>query len=450
VISVFGGAGVATYAMRVLPGVGGIASFEQQLAIAALPLWIGAMAVAGAYRSAYFNAGSDAVRRFFVGTVGGVLALTFLAFVLDLPISRLFVGILAAVALTLGTIARAGFRLILLRAYRAGRLIERTLIVGHDAYAVDLASLLTDGSGVPYRAVGLLWTGDNGQDLPRTLGIPVLQSHESVSEVCRDLGVDVVLVASGGLSPEAMRDLFIQLEGTEQRVIVAPSLFPLLPWRMAIETITGLPLVHVAEAHLSGMRGAAKRTMDVVGSILLLVVLSPLLMAAMLAVLVTDGRPVLFHQTRVGRDGRPFTLRKVRTMVRDAEAQLESLQHRNESDGHFFKLSDDPRVTCLGRALRRSSIDEIPQLWSVLKGDMSLVGPRPLFSQPEEYGEVERRRLRIRPGLTGAWQISGRSSVNGSEAIQKDLFYLENWTVLGDIIILARTIPAVFGRKGAA
>jgi len=196
------------------------------------------------------------------------------------------------------------------------------------------------------------------------------------------------------------------------------------------------------------MRGAVKRTMDVVGSILLLVALSPLLAAAMLTVLATDGRPVLFHQTRIGRDGRPFTLHKVRTMVHDAEAQLESLQHRNESDGHFFKLSHDPRVTRLGRTLRRSSIDEIPQLWSVLKGDMSLVGPRPLFSRPEEYDEVERRRLRVRPGLTGAWQISGRSSINGSEAIQKDLFYLENWTLLGDIIILARTIPSVLSRKG--
>ncbi len=436
--------------MRALPNVGGVAAFEQQLAVAALPMWIGAMAVAEAYRSAYFNAGSDALRRFFVGTVGGVLSLTFLAFLLDLPISRLFVGILAGAALVLGLLARVIFRLLLLRAYQAGRLIERTLVVGHDAYAVDLAALLSDGSGIPYRAVGLLWIDANGQDRPQGLSIPVLEGPAGVLELCRDLGADVVLVASGGLSPAAMRDLFIRLEGAEQRVIVAPSLFPLLPWRMTIETITGLPLVHVAEAELRGTRGAVKRAMDIVGSIVLLVVLSPLLAAAMLAVFVSDGRPVLFRQTRIGRHGRPFTLRKVRTMVRDAEGQLESLQHRNESDGHFFKLSDDPRVTRLGRTLRRSSIDEIPQLWSILKGDMSLVGPRPLFSLPEEYDEVERRRLRVRPGLTGPWQVSGRSSLNGTEAIQKDLFYLENWTLLGDIIILARTIPAVLGRNGAA
>ena len=446
--SVAAGSLVAAWAVDALPDVGGVAAFELGLSLAALPLWIASMAVGGAYRSAYFNAGSDALRRFLLGTAGGTLSLTFVAFVVNLPISRLFVAILTVSALTLGLVARVIFRAMLLRAYRHGRLIERTLVIGHDTYAIDLCRLMSEGSGIPYRAVGLLWINGRDEDWPLQLDVKIVDKHEPLEEVCERLGVDVVLVASGGLAPEEMRRLFVALEGAPQRVIVAPSLFPLRPWRMTVETITGLPLVHVSEVRLSGGRALAKRLTDLIGGTLLLLGLSPVLVAGALAVLIADGRPVLFRQTRVGKDGRPFELLKLRTMIRDAEAQLESLRDQNESDGHFFKIADDPRITRTGRFLRRWSIDEIPQLLSVLKGDMSLVGPRPLFSRPEEYDTIERRRLRVPPGLTGPWQVSGRSDISGAEAIQKDLFYLENWSFVGDLVILARTVTAVFCRRG--
>lgn len=450
VLSVGLSALVASRAMETIPEVGGVAAFELQLALAALPLWIGSMAVVGAYRSAYFNAGSDALRRFLLGTAGGTLSLTFLAFAVNLPISRLFVGILTVVALLLGLASRVAFRSALLRAYRSGRLIERTLVVGDDAYAEDLCRLMTEGSGVPYRAVGLLWVDARAEARPGTLDVPIVDRGEPLLEVCERLSIDVVLVASGGLAPAQMRELFVQLEEAPQRVIVAPSLFPLLPWRMTVETITGLPLVHVSEVRLSGLRAIAKRATDLVGGTLLLVLLGPALLAGALAVLVTDGRPVLFRQTRIGRDGRPFELLKLRTMVRDAEERLKGLLDQNEAGGHFFKIADDPRIIRAGRFLRRWSIDEIPQLLSVLRGEMSLVGPRPLFSGPDEYDPIERRRLRVRPGLTGPWQVSGRSSMAGAEAIQKDLFYLENWTFVGDLVILVRTIVAVLSKRGAA
>lgn len=449
ILSVTVGALVAAWAMATNPDVGGVAAYEFGLALSALPLWIGSMAIVGAYRSAYFNAGSDALRRFLLGTAGGTLSLTFLAFVVNLPISRLFVAILTLVALTLGSVARIVFRSTLLRAYRRGDLIERTLVVGHDAYARDLCRLMTEGSGIPYRAVGLLWIDGRADERPEGVDVPILDEHGSLLAACERLRVDVVLVASGGLAPAEMRDLFIELEGAPQRVIVAPSLFPLLPWRMTVETITGLPLVHVSEVRLSGIRAFVKRLTDLVGGILLVVLLSPVLLAGAMAVLITDGRPVLFRQTRIGRDGRPFELLKLRTMVRDAEARLDGLRAHNEASGHFFKIADDPRITRAGRFLRRWSIDEIPQLLSVLKGDMSLVGPRPLFSRPDEYDPIERRRLRVRPGLTGPWQVSGRSSVDGADAIQKDLFYLENWTFLGDLVILGRTVTTVLSRRGA-
>lgn len=441
---------VASWTMAANPDAGDVAAYELGLAMAALPLWIGSMAVVGAYRSAYFNAGSDALRRFLLGTAGGTLSLTFLAFVANLPISRLFVAILAMTALTLGSIARVVFRSVLLRAYRRGEFIERTLVVGQDAYARDLCRLMTESSGIPYRAVGLLWVDGHTDEYPEGLDVPVLDRQEPLLAVCERLRVDVVLVASGGLAPAEMRDLFVKLEGAPQRVIVAPSLFPLLPWRMTVETITGLPLVHVSEVRLSGLRALAKRLTDLIGGTILLVLLSPVLLTGAVAVLVTDGRPVLFRQKRIGRDGRPFELLKLRTMVRDAEARLDGLRARNEASGHFFKIADDPRITRAGRPLRRWSIDEIPQLISVLKGDMSLVGPRPLFSRPDEYDPIDRRRLRIRPGLTGPWQVSGRSLVDGADAIQKELFYLENWTFLGDLIILGRTVTTVLSRRGAA
>ena len=450
VVSVLVGLLLATRTMVWLPDVGGIAAYEQRIAAAAIPLWLSALTAAGAYRSAYFNAGSDALRRFLIGTVGGVLSVTFLAFVVNLPISRLFVGVLTVVAIVLGLTARLLFRAFLLRSYRQDRLIERTLVIGHDDYAVDLVRLMSERSGIPYLAVGMLWLDEVNGDRPTGLEVPFLDSMANLRETCERLEVDVVLVASGGLNPTAMRDLFVALEGAPQRVVVAPSLFPLLPWRMTVETITGLALVHVSEIRLAGWRAAVKRALDVAGASVLAVLLGPILIAAMLVVLVTDGRPVLFRQVRIGREGRPFALRKVRTMVREAEAQLASLNELNEAGGHFFKLSDDPRVTRTGRVLRRWSIDEIPQLWSVLKGDMSLVGPRPLFSAPEDYDPIERRRLRARPGLTGPWQVSGRSTVGGEQAIQKDLLYLENWTLLGDLVILGRTVTTVLSRKGAA
>jgi exopolysaccharide biosynthesis polyprenyl glycosylphosphotransferase len=444
------GAGLAGWVMAVMDTVGGAPHSELLLAGAAVPLWIGALAAAGSYRAAYLNAGSDAVRRYLVGTAGGLFSLTFLAFVIDLPISRLFVAILAGSTALLGLSARVMLRLVLIAGYRNERWTERTLIIGRDDYATDLVTLMSEGSGLPYRAVGLVWVDENGSDHPVGLDVPVIDDPSvDLVATCHSLRADVILIAPGGLDPAQMYALAVALEGHPQRIIVAPSLFRLLPWRMTVETITGLPLVHVDEVRLSGWNAVAKRTLDVVGSLTLLLLLAPVVAIAALVVLATDGRPAFFSQTRIGKDGRAFTLHKLRTMVRDAEEQLPALMDHNEAGGHFFKIHDDPRITPTGAVLRRWSIDEIPQFWSVLKGDMSLVGPRPLFSRPEEYDPIERRRLGVRPGLTGPWQVSGRSTVGGAEAVQKDLFYLENWTLFGDLVILARTAVRVLGGRGA-
>lgn len=428
---------------------GGDPTAELALAIAGIPLWLGAMVASGGYQAAYFNAGSDVVARFLTGTVGGVLALTFLTFVTGLQISRPFVAILAGTAFVLGLIARLAFRALLLHAYRSDRLTERTMLIGHGEYADDLARLLIGTTGIPYRLGAVLSTADAGRPDDTWPGVPIVRGLDDVRRTCDELDIDAVLVVSGALDATQVRDVFVRLEGAPQKVLLAPAMFPLLPWRMSVETITGLPLVHIGERRMVGARAAAKRSIDLVGAAILLVVLSPIALLAMLGVLLADGRPVLFRQARIGRDGRPFTLWKIRTMVLDAEDRLDHLRDDDTAGGHFFKLQDDPRVTRLGRVLRTWSIDEIPQLLNVLGGSMALVGPRPLFSTPAEYDFVERRRLSVRPGLTGLWQTSGRSMLDGAQAMQKDLFYIENWTLLGDLIILARTVLSVLSRRGA-
>ena len=193
----------------------------------------------------------------------------------------------------------------------------------------------------------------------------------------------------------------------------------------------------------------AKRGLDLLGAVVLLVLVAPLLAALAVAIRVADGAPVLFVQDRVGRDGRRFRMAKLRTMTPGAEEHLEALRDANEVEGPAFKLRADPRVTRLGRWLRRSSLDELPQLWHVLTGEMSLVGPRPALPDEVGDGDAWRRRLAVRPGLTGLWQVSGRAALPWVRWLALDVAYLDGWTLGRDLVILARTLPAVLSGRGA-
>jgi exopolysaccharide biosynthesis polyprenyl glycosylphosphotransferase len=220
--------------------------------------------------------------------------------------------------------------------------------------------------------------------------------------------------------------------------------------RTTLRPVDGLPMLHVEHPRLTGAARVAKEVFDRVGAALLLAVLAPLL--ALIAVLIRRGSagPVLFRQVRVGRDGREFTMFKFRTMHIDAEQRLQDLVHRNQLDGVLFKMRDDPRVTRTGRWLRRYSLDELPQLFNVLRGDMSLVGPRP--SLPREvavYPDDMRRRFIVKPGLTGLWQVSGRSDLSWEDSVRLDLRYVENWSLSADLVILLRTLTAVWRASGA-
>jgi exopolysaccharide biosynthesis polyprenyl glycosylphosphotransferase len=260
----------------------------------------------------------------------------------------------------------------------------------------------------------------------------------------------VAVLACPEMNGMELRKLAWELEKTDTDLCLAPALLDVAGPRTSIRSAAGLPLLYMDHPDLTGVRQAVKNLFDRLAAISALVLLDPLFLAIAVAIKLGDGGPVLFRQVRVGRNGRPFHMYKFRTMVANAEQQKAQLEARNEGNGEFFKIKDDPRVTKAGSWLRRFSLDELPQLFNVLVGQMSLVGPRPAL--PEEaarYGDYVRRRLAVRPGITGLWQVSGRSDLPWEEAVRLDLRYVENWSFALDLQILWKTWSAVIRGAGA-
>jgi exopolysaccharide biosynthesis polyprenyl glycosylphosphotransferase len=252
------------------------------------------------------------------------------------------------------------------------------------------------------------------------------------------------------MSGVSLRELAWELEKTDTDLCVAPALLDIAGPRTTIRPVAGLPLLHMDHPEFTGARQVIKTVFDRVFAVTALMVLSPLFVILCSIIRHSDGGPAFFRQVRVGKDGRPFVLFKFRTMVPDAEAQKAELALLNETDAVLFKMRKDPRVTSVGARLRRWSIDELPQLINVLRGDMSLVGPRPAL--PEEaarYRDHVRRRLMVRPGLTGLWQVNGRADLSWEESVRLDLRYVENWSFLLDVQIIWKTWAAIRHGSGA-
>ena len=269
--------------------------------------------------------------------------------------------------------------------------------------------------------------------------------------MCNEVGADTVLVARGGYdSSHEMRRIAWDLEGSGIDLIVVPSVTDVAGPRIHMRPVAGLPLLHMEQPQAGEAGGLSKRAFDVVLTAFGLLLLSPLLLVIAAVVKLQDGGPVFFRQSRVGRDGDAFGMFKFRSMVVDAEQQLSELKGANEMDSVLFKMKDDPRITKVGKFLRRYSVDELPQLFNVLRGEMSLVGPRPpLPSEVSQYHDDVHRRLLVRPGLTGLWQVSGRSGLSWDEAVRLDLYYVDNWSMTSDLVILFKTVQAVLGKAGA-
>jgi len=272
-----------------------------------------------------------------------------------------------------------------------------------------------------------------------------------VAEAVRLTDADTVAVlASPDLGPEQLRRLAWELEPTGADLMVAPSLVEVAGPRLSIRPVSGLPLLQVEQPSFSGGRRLVKDSFDRSVAFIAIVLLSPLLAGCALAVRLTSKGPAIFKQQRIGRGGAPFTMYKFRSMVVDAEEQRAALMAQSDREGVLFKMARDPRITRVGAWLRRYSLDELPQLFNVALGSMSLVGPRPpLPEEVEQYGDDVRRRLLVRPGVTGLWQVSGRSDLSWEESVRLDLRYVDNWSLAADLLILWKTLRAVVRGSGA-
>ncbi len=387
----------------------------------------------------------------------GVLAVLRAAAELHHPPLLCLLVLLPAPALTL--FCRKATYHHLMAERREAQVVTRVLVLGEPAAAWDVAEHLAGRTDHPYVVVGVVAVGEGevrtGAPVAARLGLTAPGSPDGDTAVvltaAAELRADLVLVAAGAhMAGPRLRRLSWGLHDAGTELALAPGLVECAVKRLETTSAAGMALLRVAPPVRSGVQQFLKNTMDRAGAALGLVVLSPLFLAIGAAVRLTSPGPVFYRQERVGQDRTPFVMWKFRTMFVDADARKAELAQSNEHDGLMFKMRRDPRVTRVGRLLRRTSLDELPQLINVLTGSMSLVGPRPPL--PEEvacYDEVELRRLTVRPGMTGLWQISGRSDLSWDETIELDLHYVDNWSFTSDVDVMARTLRAVVDGRGA-
>jgi exopolysaccharide biosynthesis polyprenyl glycosylphosphotransferase len=329
--------------------------------------------------------------------------------------------------------------------------MHRVLVLGHAPAVAQLIAQLHRHSHHGLQVIGACLPAAQLGGAARTIDVPVFGALGAAANSAAAAGVDTVMVLScPELDGPMLRRLAWELERDDIDLIVSSSLVDTAGDRITVRPVDGLPMMHIEHPRLSGGRRLVKAAFDVSVAALLLVLLAPLLLLIALVIRLDTGGPVFFRQVRVGRGGEPFRMVKFRTMHTDAEARLEAMRRQNEHAGVLFKIREDPRVTRCGRILRRYSLDELPQLINVLLGEMSLVGPRPpLPAEVEQYPHDMRRRLVVKPGMTGLWQVSGRSDLSWEDSIRLDLRYVENWSLTVDLVILMRTATAVVRGSGA-
>ncbi|WP_175472388.1 sugar transferase [Curtobacterium sp. MCBA15_009] len=395
--------------------------------------------------------GGDEYRRLVTASLVAVAGVAVVAYAAQLDLARGYVAIAFPLGLAFLVLGRKAVRTVLARSRSRGERLQDVLLVGdaEDVRYVGSRIAATPSAGYRVRAVVTDCEAAGAEIDLGAARARVVGGIEDVLPLAQEQGVSAVVVAGAVRGGHArLRRLGWQLEEHGVELVVSSPLADIAAGRVHERPVDGLPLMHIETPDYR--RRAGKRLLDVVGAGVGLLLLAPLLGVVALAVRLDDGGPVFFRQVRVGRGGAAFSILKFRTMCVDAEARMAALQSENEGAGPLFKMKDDPRVTRVGAFLRRTSLDELPQLWNVLTGSMSLVGPRPAL--PREvalYEDFADRRLLVTPGITGLWQVSGRSDLDWAEGVRLDLHYVENWSFLHDLVILARTIPSVLRSHGA-
>jgi exopolysaccharide biosynthesis polyprenyl glycosylphosphotransferase len=429
------------------------AEVSRSAALVGAPLvlaWLAVIALRGGYDRGVFGAGADEYKTVVGSSYLTAAMLGIGCYLIQFELSRGFFVFTFLIGPALLATGRYCLRRGLHRARRMGSLTQRTVIVGDADHVDAVASVFGRETWLGYDVLGAI-TPASDSTVATDGGVPVLGDVKEAAALVRAYGAEVVLVAGGGFeNPHALRELAWDLESDDVQVIMAPGVTDVSSERIRVRPVAGLPLLHVDRPRSQNALRWAKRSFDIVGSALMLSLAAPLMLWTAFQIKRNDGGPVLFRQTRVGSDGSYFTCLKFRSMVVDAEHVLVDLHEQTGYEQGLFKMQQDPRITQPGRWIRRYSLDELPQLINVLRGDMSLVGPRPpLPSEVDRYTLTQSRRLRVRPGLTGLWQVSGRSDLSWDESVRLDLYYVDNWSMIQDIVILVRTVGAVLSSRGA-
>ena len=416
----------------------------------ALPLlWMVTLGVFGGYERRFLGTGADEFRRVLNAGLSLTGALALISYAVNNELSRLYLIVSMQVIVVLDLVVRLVLRKRLHHLRQRGECMSTVVAVGHEMAVSQLISELRREPHHGLEVVAACLAG--GSAATEVAGVPVVGDFDMTADAVRNIGAGTVAVLS---CPEIdgikLRTLAWELEKTGTDLCVAPALLDVAGPRTTVRPTAGLTLLHVDHPQLSGPRQVVKDLFDRFTAALALALLSPVVIGLAVAIRVSDKGPALFTQIRVGKDGRPFKIYKFRTMVVDAEARLAELRSANEQDAVLFKIRKDPRVTTLGVRLRKWSLDELPQLFNVMLGDMSLVGPRPAL--PDEaalYADHVRRRLVVKPGITGLWQVSGRSDLTWEESVRLDLRYVENWSIALDLQILWKTVAVIFRGSGA-
>jgi len=412
-------------------------------------LWVITVRLSGGYDSRFIGVGTDEFRRVLNAGISLTACVAIVSYATKTDLARGYVVIALPSLTVLDLLGRFTLRKRLHKLRALGSCMRKVVIVGHLDVVADLTAVLRRETYHGLQVVAACVAGPARSD--EVDSIPVVGGLDTVADTVKLYDADTVAVLScPEMSGVMLRSLAWELEKTDTDLCVAPALLDVAGPRTTIRPVAGLPLLHMDHPEFTGIRRVVKAAFDRAAAAVALLILSPLLLAILLTVRLADRGPGLFRQTRVGEGGRVFRVYKFRTMVVDAEERKSRLTALNESNGVLFKMRRDPRVTPVGAWLRRWSLDEIPQLLNVLVGDMSLVGPRPALPQEAAlYGDHVRRRLAVKPGITGLWQVSGRSDLSWDESVRLDLRYVENWSFMLDLQILWKTTSAVLRGLGA-
>lgn len=443
-----GGAVLAGYGLRF--GAAPAHRHYSVIAVGIIVGWLIALQNVGGYDIRHLASGTTESKIVIRASVLTVSVLAIYCYATKTQVARGFVIGVIPIGILLLIAGRAVVRRIVSVRRRKGQWLHRILAVGTTESVLHLLQVTERATGAGLHVVGAC-VEDSAQGAVLARDVKVVGGVLDAAVTAQLVDADVVAVTASGLGPTKVRELGWELEGTGRGLVIAPALTEIAGPRVRVSPVEGLPLMWLEAPQLGRVPRFVKRSMDLVGGLFLLICAVPIVLVAALAIKVNSRGPVLFRQRRLGVHGAEFMVLKLRTMYADAEERRANILQLNEQDGGgvLFKIRADPRVTPVGRFLRKFSIDELPQLVHVITGRMSLVGPRPLAAADSTYTGAARRRLLVRPGLTGLWQVSGRSDLSWDDAVRLDLYYVENWSLGGDLGILARTIFAVLRRHGA-